>query len=207
MSHTPLRVLIVIDHLGFANGVVHGPGRLLLEQLPRFDRSIVQPTLCVLRERHPIAAQFERRGFNPVFLGRAKWDPRALADLARLAHDTDADLLHLLGEKAMILGRIAARITGRRAIIHLRDTKRPGPLVGLLARCLAPRTDLALGCADAVTDLAVTHWAIPRARARTLLNGIDVDRFASPPPDARDPIRREFGIDADAEGLKGAANA
>ncbi len=194
----PLRVLLLIGHPRFPRGVVHGPGRLLLEQLPRLDPALVRPTLCVLREPHPLAAQFEQRGFPPVFLGRAKWDPRALPDLVRLVRATDADLLHLLGEKAMILGRIAARRTRRRAIIHLRDTKHPGRAVRLLARLLAPHTDLALGCADAVTDLAVSDWAIPRDRARTLLNGIDVDRFASPSPGARERIREELAIPADA---------
>lgn len=194
----PVRVLIVIDHLGFAGGVIHGPGRLLLEQLPRFDRSLIDPTLCVLRPRHPIAARFQALGFEPVFLGRSKWDPRALADLVGLVRRLDTDVLHLMGEKAMILGRLAARATGRRTIIHLRDTKSPRPAVRLLARRLAPWTDLALGCAGPVTDLAVRDWNIPRHKARTLHNGIDVDRFAAPDPGARARIRAELRIAGDA---------
>lgn len=194
----PVRILIVIDHLGFAGGVIHGPGRLLLEQLPRFDRSLVDPTLCVLRPHHPIAARFQALGFEPVFLGRSKWDPRALADLVALVRRLDAQVLHLMGEKAMILGRLAARATGRRAIIHLRDTKSPKPAVRLLARRLAPWTDLALGCAGPVTDLAVRDWGIPPHKARTLFNGIDVDRFAHPDPAARARVRTELHIADDA---------
>ncbi len=190
----PVRVMIVIDHLGFAGGVIHGPGRLLLEQLPRFDRSLVDPLLCVLRPHHPMAARFEAIGFPPVFLGRSKWDPRALADLVRLVRRARSDVLHLMGEKAMILGRLAARAAGCRAIIHLRDTKSPTPTVRFLARRLAPWTDLALGCAGPVTDLAVRDWAIPPHKARTLLNGIDVDRFANPAPDARARVRAELRI-------------
>lgn len=193
-----VRVLIVIDHLGFAGGVIHGPGRLLLEQLPRFDRSLVEPSLCVLRPHHPMAERFRAIGVDPIFLGRAKWDPRVTTDLIRLVRRDAPDVLHLMGEKAMILGRIAARATGRRAIIHLRDTKSPRLAVRFLARRLAPCTDLALGCADAVTELAVRDWAIPRHKARTLLNGINVDRFASPDPGARERIRAELRIPPDA---------
>lgn len=54
----PLRVLFLSDHLGHADGRIHGVTTYFLETLPAFDRTRVTPTLCILQPHHQAAARF-----------------------------------------------------------------------------------------------------------------------------------------------------
>jgi glycosyltransferase involved in cell wall biosynthesis len=194
----PLRVLFVNDHLGYGGGVVHGVTRYFLNVIPRLDSRVVQAEACFLRGPHPAAKQLRDAGVEPIFLGRRKHDPRAMGDLVRLVRERAVDILHLAGMKSMLLGRLAARRVGCRAVIHLHDTQSLGPVLGFLQRRLADSTDAALGVSEAVRQLAIDEFGIDARRAATLHNGVPIAEFASPPPKARQTIRRELQIDADA---------
>ena len=194
MQGEPIRVLFVNDHAGYPGGVIHGVTRYFLNVLPRLDPSKVNASLCFLRDRHPAAAELEGRGLRPVFLNRGNGDPRALMGLVRLVRARGVDILHVAGMKGLLLGRIAAGITRRHAIIHLHDTKSIGVIMRFVQRRVARWTDLALGVSDPVSTLAIREFGISPDRVQTLHNGIPVGEFASPSPAARSRIRRELGI-------------
>lgn len=193
-----IRVLFVNDHLGYEGGVVHGVTRYFLNVIPRFDPQHVDAKACFLRGPHPAAGLLRDRGIEPLFLDRAKADPRALWDLAAIARRLDIDILHLAGMKSILLGRIAARLAGCRAVIHLHDTQTLGRWLGFAQRRLARWTHAALAVSDPVRRLAIDEFGIDPACAETLHNGVSLDEFAAVPADARNAIRREFDIDADA---------
>jgi glycosyltransferase involved in cell wall biosynthesis len=194
----PIRVLFVNDHLGYDGGVIHGVTRYFLNVIPRLNSAVVEAQACFLRKPHPAAQRLRDAGIEADFLARTKHDPRALWDLMSLVHRRRIDILHLAGMKSILLGRLAAKRAGCRSVIHLHDTQRLGPALGLLQRRLAPWTAAAIGVSDAVSRLAVADFGIEPQVAITIHNGVPIEEFASPPPRARQSIRYEFRIDADA---------
>jgi glycosyltransferase involved in cell wall biosynthesis len=189
-----LNVLMVTDHLGHANGVIHGASHYYLQVLPRLDSRRFNVTLCVLRDRHPFADELEAAGVHPIFLNRPKWDVRALTDLYRLVRSTRVDLLHCLAMKGCLCGRIVAHLTGTPAIIHLHDTNDPGRLIGMLQRRVAPWTARALAVSDTVRRYTHEQLGVPLERIETLHNGLDLRAFGEPAAGARQRIRREFAL-------------
>jgi glycosyltransferase involved in cell wall biosynthesis len=177
----PVRVLFVYDHLGYPDGVTHGLTRYCGSVLPRLNDGPVQLTACFLREAHPAAAELERKGLSPVFLARSKWDPRALTDVLELIRKHRIEVVHAVGQKGILVGRTAARLTGCAALIHLRDMFPLSPPVRMLMRATAHWTDLALGVSGAVRDYAVQEYKVRADRAELLYNGIALEDFAAPP--------------------------
>ena len=191
----PLRVLFVKDTLGKAGGLVTGGTTYLIETLPNFDRTKVEPILCILRHRDSVADSFEAVGIYPMFLSRKKWDPRAIADLLRVLREHKVDLLHLEGKKSLILGRIAARFAKLPAIVHLHDMLPLTPLLRILQRALAPWTAAAIAVSQTVYEVATGEYAISVKRVEVIHNGHDINRFSTPSQDARFRIRQELGLD------------
>ena len=195
----PLRVLFVQDHLGQSADSIHGVTRYLLSTLPALDRRTIEPSLCILTPWHPVGGPLlEAEGIEPVFLGRAKWDPRAALDLIRLVRAGAIDLLHVSGFKAAMLGRIAALATGRAAIIHLHDARPMVPWVRLIQHRLAHGTDAAIVVSEALRGVAVADYGMAPGRVQVLYNGVDCDAFARVPADARSRVRQEFDLAEDA---------
>ena len=193
----PIRVLVINDHLGYTGGVIHGV-TTYFATLSGFDRRQVEPCLCILGPRHPAAERFEAIGISPIFLGRSKWDPRALVDLVRVVREQEIDVLHLSGMKGMVLGRIAARITGRPAIVHFHDTTRVSFWLRFLQRRVVPGATYALAVSEAVRRFVIEDFGIPSSRIEVLHYGMDIDGMAASGPDAGPRIRREHGLDQDA---------
>jgi hypothetical protein len=108
-----LRILFVVDHLGYPGGVSTGGATYLTLIGGRLLEAGIKPRVYVLRGHDAASAdRLQNVGVEPVFLGRAKWDPRALGDLLRVIHREKPDVLHLNGMKAHLLGRLAAFMTG-----------------------------------------------------------------------------------------------
>lgn len=193
------RVLIVNDHFGHEGGAIHGVTTYFFNILPDIDPARAELSLGILRGPHPAADRFSARaGFEPVFLNRSKWDPRALTDLCRLIRQRGVNVLHLAGMKGILLGRLAGRATGCANLIHLHDTQPPSSMMRRLQASLVPWTDLAVGCSEAVRLRAVRTFGMPADRTRTLYNGLPLERFANPGPAASQNIRRELNIPSDA---------
>jgi glycosyltransferase involved in cell wall biosynthesis len=192
-------VLFVNDHLGFADGVIHGPARYFLNVLPRFDPSTVAPSLCILRDWHPFAEHLEKAGIPPIFLNRKKWDPRVVLDLVRMIRSLDINVIHLLGMKGCLLGRIAARITGTPCLIHLRDMNPIGSTIRFMQQRLAAWTDLALAVSNPVRSFTIEQLGMPANRVKVLHNPIDMAEFDRLTITDREQARQEFGIPMDAQ--------
>jgi glycosyltransferase involved in cell wall biosynthesis len=189
-----IKVLFANDHLGHRNGVVHGLTTYFLETLPCFEKTRVEPTLCILGRWHPAVTRFAASGLQPLFLARGKWDPGALADIVRLIRSRRIDLLHLSGMKAILLGRIAARLTRRPTVIHLHDLSPLGSWLRFGQRHCVPKPDLALAVSNAVRDFAIRQFRLQPQRVEVLHNGHALERYARACADARFRIRTEFGL-------------
>lgn len=190
----PVRVLFVWDHLGYANGATHGLTRYCLNVLPRLNCGSVRVTACFLREEHVAGAELRRLGVEPIFLGRSKWDPRALFDVMALIRRHDIEVVHARGYKGILAGRTAGRLLGRGVIIHLGDMFRLSPVIRVLMRGTARWTDVAQGVSRAVCEHAHSALAVPRDRVELLYNGVVFDQFRPPGEDRLCAWRREHGI-------------
>lgn len=192
------RVLFLSDHLGYDNGSTHGATRYFRNVLPRLDRERVDLHVCFLRGEHPAAVGLRQAGVRPTFLGRGKWDPRALLDLVRLIRRYEIDIVHAAGVKGIFLGRAAARRTGAAAVVHLHDIQPANlPLMTAL-RCTSDWSHRVLAVSDAVARFAVDVFGERSERVEVLYNGLNVSEFARPEPSARKRLREQWGVPADA---------
>jgi L-malate glycosyltransferase len=194
VADAPLRVLALSDHLGHPDGRVHGGTTYFVTTYPAIREAGVDLKVAFMAPPHPAAEGLREHGIEPVFLGRSKWDMRACFDVARLIREHRSQVLHLASFKSQFLGRLIAPRFGCRSIIHLHDTVPLGPVVGPLQRSVRKRTDLALAVSDAVGELGVNEYGLPREKVLTLHNGIDVDAFGLPRPAARGNLLGELGL-------------
>jgi glycosyltransferase involved in cell wall biosynthesis len=186
-------VLFVHDHLGYPGGAIHGVTTYFRSVLPGFDTTEVENLLCINTYPHPGAALLEAAGVRSMFfLGRSKWDPRVLWDLVLLIRKQRIDVLHLTGMKGMFLGRIAARLTGRPAIIHFHDADRAW--LHLLQRRLARWTDWAVAVCEPVRRTVIRDFALPPEKVEVLHNGICAEPFENVDRNARGRVRAGLGI-------------
>jgi len=157
-------VMILADHLGYAGGVPHGVTTYLLNVLPQLAACGLELTVCFLREPHPAARELPARGIHPVFLGARKWDPTVVWRVAALARRNGVRLLHATGVKGTLVGRIAARLVGARALLHVRFLGRRSDVPRLLSAVdlvVMPSRSEGLGLA-AVEALAAARPVIVR---------------------------------------------
>jgi len=193
-----MRVLFLSDHLGYENGVTHGATTYFMSVLPQLASEDVDLTVCFLRDRHEAADRLEAMGIEPLFLSRGKWDPRALSDLLSIIRERDIQIIHAAGMKGILLGSISARLTRRKAVIHLHDTRHPGVVFAALQRLATRWSDLTVVVSAAVGELAVKTFRVPESRVITMHNPVDTTRFSNRDDDARMRIRRDLNIPADA---------
>jgi glycosyltransferase involved in cell wall biosynthesis len=193
-----INVLFVNDHLGFADGVIHGPARYFLNILKCFDPERVNPNLCILREWHPFADEMAKEGINPVFLSRSKWDPYVIIDLVKIVRKEKIDILHLAGMKGCLIGRIVSRITGIPSVIHFRDMNPEGAVTRFLQRSVSSWTDYALAVSEPIRDFAISKYAVEGNRVEVLHNPIS-EELLNNTYNSRERIRSEFNITSDSQ--------
>jgi glycosyltransferase involved in cell wall biosynthesis len=192
------RVLFVLDHLGYPDGVVHGGTSYCTSVLPGLARHGVAARLCVLRERHPAAAWLTALGHEPIFLNRPRWDPQAFVDLWRVVRQVRPNVLHLLSFKAMTLGSLLARRAKLATVLHLHDCTPPPALMRPLLCYLAGQAQATIAVSGSVAKFATGAYDLPASRLTVLHNGIDLARLRL--PDAADRVaqRARLGIPATA---------
>lgn len=115
-------VLIVIS-----TTQIGGPGKGLLQLLPRLPAAGVRPILCTFKRRHVADTPFIRacrdRGVEPIVLDQSfNFDPRPLAALYRLAQAHAPVLLQTHGYKENIFGLILRALARRPWICFLHGT-------------------------------------------------------------------------------------
>jgi glycosyltransferase involved in cell wall biosynthesis len=161
----------------------------------------------------PYVEQVEALGVThvPVHALTRTWDPRrdlaAARELARVLRRLDLDVLHTHNPKSGVLGRVLGRLVGVPVVVNTchglwvrpEDRMAKRALVYAAEGMAARLSHFELYQNDA--DRHTLRRVVPAERARTVGNGIDLDRFR-PDPDARARIRAELGL-GDGEVLVG----
>jgi len=174
------RVLLIGDHFGYSGGVAHGVTSYYLNVLPALRAAGLPFRGCFLREPHPLARPLLDSGIDLRFLDSGKWSPWVFADVAKIARDYRPDIVHTIGMKSCVAGRVAARVTKAAHLVHVHDLERPPTPIRLLYRPLALRSEAAACVSSAVASYAPDIYRLRPERTVVLHNAIDLKRFTEP---------------------------
>lgn len=190
-----LRVMMLADRLGPRSGEIDGSTTYVLQTAPALVDAGVELTVCFMAGYHPAGRALEAQGIAPIFLGRGKYDPRALWDVDRLVAEREIRLLHLSGLKSHLLGRLAALRHGCRTLLHMHDSMPLGWPISSLQRSVAAATDLAIAVSTPLAEWCAEHYRLSEAKVLAVQNGVDLARYAEPSPGAKARLCAELGID------------
>jgi glycosyltransferase involved in cell wall biosynthesis len=190
-------IMVLADHIGYADGVRHGVTTYLLHVLPLLAAAGVDLTVCFLRAPHPAAAELRARAIRPVFFDAGKWNPTVALRVAALARRKRVRLLHATGVKGTLVARIAARLVGARTLLHVHDLNDPGAALSAVQRLLARPTDAAVCVSEAVRDLTVSRYRVRPERVRVARNGIPLEALRGAGAGARRRVQAELRIEPD----------
>jgi glycosyltransferase involved in cell wall biosynthesis len=192
-------VLHVCDKFGVRGSSIHGVSRLFSWWFPRYDPARFEVHLCGLKSPEPATEWLGEQGIRVHHLGRGRFDPRLAGDIASLARRLGARILHVHGYAAADFGRVAARLTGSRLVLHehFADPRMPA-YQGLADRLLAPWTDAAVAVSGSTRDFLVRQRHVPAGRVRLIWNGAPLDEFAPVAPERARRLREQLGLAADA---------
>lgn len=194
-----INVLLINDHLGWNQRIMHGVGRLFLQWIPHFDNQRFNISVCILRPEYHFAEAFAERNISVQFLGCGKYNVLALPRILKVIKHDNIDIIHGQGFGATNFVRMARVLTGVPVLIHLHDTNTYYPLVQRLAdRMLARFTDRGI----AVSHVVKKFWieggrlkGLNPERIDVMYNCVDLDDFASPPQVDINHQKAMLGID------------
>ncbi len=194
MSSDPIRVLAVMDKLGYHERLF-GSGRLWLATLPIFLSMGCMVIPCVLRLNAELNQRFAQRGVRIRDLHKNRHDPLTIISLCRLIWKERIQVLHLHGDGATTFGRIAAWLTGVPAIVHYHDLGQSAPkYVGWFDRALAPLATKAVAISAAVAEACVSARHIRREKVVVITNAIEEDWSQDADSGAWARLRHTLGI-------------
>jgi glycosyltransferase involved in cell wall biosynthesis len=192
-------VLHVCDKFGVRGSSIHGVSRLFSWWFPRYDRARYSPSLVGLKQPEPATVWLGEQGIPVHHLGRGRFDPRILGDLVALIRARGARILHVHGYAAADFGRLAARATGTRLVLHehFADPRMPG-YQALADRLLRSYTHGAIAVSGSTRDFLVRQRFVPAERVRLIWNGAPLDEFAPVARERALALRRRLGLAEDA---------
>lgn len=194
------RIVWMIDSLGHG-----GAERMTLALLERFDRARFDLRVCALQERggNPMAREIEKTGVPVDLLGIPYLrHPANLFKILRYLRQHRPALLHLQLEFSVILGSLAARLTGIPAVATLHTLDNPQQRRAywryrLSLFALHRWCSRVLAVSESTRQHHLHDGGIPPAHILTLYNGIDLSTYGEHPPAFRLEKRRELGLKPD----------
>jgi glycosyltransferase involved in cell wall biosynthesis len=192
-------VLHVCDKFGVRGSSIHGVSRLFSWWFPRYDRARFSPSLVGLKQPEPATEWLGEQGIPVHHLRRGRFDPRILGDLIALVRGRDVRILHVHGYAAADFGRLAARATGARLVLHehFADPRMPA-YQALADRLLRRYTHGAIAVSGSTRDFLVRERFVPEQRVRVIWNGAPLDEFAPVARERALALRRSLGLAEDA---------
>jgi glycosyltransferase involved in cell wall biosynthesis len=171
----PVRVLLVIDKLGFPGIRLHGSGRAVLDWSTAFDRRDVEINLCVIRDVGGLKEELRRERMDIDFLDSSPFSPRVLTQLLRLIRERHIDVLHVNGYGASTFGRLAGWFSRTPVIVHvhshgLYDPKGYPAYMKAVDRVLARVTARAVVISEATRDFCTDYMGFVPSQVEVVHN-------------------------------------
>jgi sugar transferase (PEP-CTERM/EpsH1 system associated) len=157
-----------------------GQEKLLVELARHADRSRFALTFVSLGDRGALAGDLEAWGGTVVALGQPSGlKPGLIFRLARLFRRWRPGVVHTHDSRSLIYAVPASRLAGVPWIVHTRHGRdiHATPRQVAVVRHLARLVDRFVCVSGDVEALSIVE-GIASGRLRTILNGIDVERFA-----------------------------
>jgi glycosyltransferase involved in cell wall biosynthesis len=200
MSHRPLNILQICDHLGWEGSRMHGVKRLFSWMIPRFDPTRFNVSLLSLRKRDLSEEPLEALGIDITYLERSKFDPLTLPALLNLLDRKQPDILHMHGYGATTFGRLVAAMRGIPTILHEHANLTDTPWFQKVAdRLLQPYTDIAIAVSKSTAEFVIRARQIPASKVKVVYLGAPVEEFGRPrTPEEIAEARAELGLSPDA---------
>lgn len=131
----------------------------------------------------PLSSVLDESGI-PYTVVHGGFDSRAPATLARvrrIIRSFKPDIVHTHLVGADVIGQTAAALEGTRIVVSTQhDTYERPPYVRAFRRMTAKRLAAAVAISPAVIGYCSTRLHVEPARVATIINGIDIGRFARP---------------------------
>lgn len=188
----PQRIFFMADHLGHANGLIHGGTTYFLNTLPALRDAGYDVTPVFIAPRHPAAEQLEAAGVRPHFLGLGKRDLRCFTAFTKLLDAKPHDVVHLHSFKSHLAGRRAAHKRGIASVVHVHDQIAIKQPMRLLQRRLSSATAALVGITDSVTRHGHEQYGVPIERCHTVLHGLNLAPFVEARERHGHAVRREL---------------
>ncbi len=156
-----------------------GAEKLLAMSLPYLNRSIFDYKVAYfLTHRNQLVPEFERQSI-PIFCLKSEkfYDFRAIFKLARLLRESEIDILHIHLPYPGILGRVAAHLSGVKAVVYTEHSmlERQRRLTRLGNLLTYPLNDVTIAVSDAVLHSVLYRQIFKHGIFVTIHNGIDLN--------------------------------
>ena len=193
-----IRVLQVVDKFSIDGESIHGIARLMSWWTNAIDRDHFDMNILGLKAPSNAGRYIERQGGRVFYSDYGRLNPASLLDIARVARQTQTDLLHLHGYKACTLGRIVGALLGMPVVLHEHAVfpKMP-PYQKLADWLLAPLNDRVVVNCEAVAEFCVERRSMDPENIEIIFNGVPLNEFREVSDSAAAEAAEELGIGAD----------
>jgi glycosyltransferase involved in cell wall biosynthesis len=193
-----IRVLQVVDKFSIDGESIHGIARLMSWWTNAIDRDHFDMNILGLKAPSNAGRYIERQGGRVFYSDYGRLNPASLLDIARVARQTQTDLLHLHGYKACTLGRIVGALLGMPVVLHEHAAFPTMPPYQKLADwLLAPLNDRVVVNCEAVAEFCVERRSMDPENIEIIFNGVPLDEFREVSDSAAAEAAEELGIGAD----------
>lgn len=183
-----IRVLHVIDHLGFGGAEVYVKN--LAENI---DKNKVESLVCALRT-NPDAISINAK---LISLKYSRYDPRTIPAVAKLCAEHNIDILHAHLHKSIASCLLASLICKKPLVVHEHGgIVRKGltfSIYRLLLKLLRHRASTIIANSEAMARELAASAGIDRAGIKVIYNAVDFGTF-DPGRFSRRAIRQKLGI-------------
>lgn len=194
----PIRALQVVDKFSTDGESIHGIARLMAWWTNAIDHECFEMNILGLKGPSKAGRYIEQQGGQVFYSDYGRLNPVSLLDIARVAHQTQTDLLHLHGHKACTLGRIVGALLGMPAILHEHAVLPTVPPYQKLADWLLARlNDRVVVNSEAVAEFCVERRSVDPENIEIIFNGVPLNEFRGVPDSAAVEAAEELGIGAD----------
>ena len=173
-----IRVVHICDKFGVEGSSVHGVSRLFSWWFPRFDKERYDVRLVGLRKSDEACENLKRQGIEVVSLNKGKFDFSTITEIVKIIRQQKVDILHLHGYGATNFGRIAAKLTKVKNIVHEHFVDPAMPMYQVpVDFVLSGFTDFGIANCEAVKDFMVEKRFLARGKVKVVFNGAPLQEF------------------------------
>jgi len=193
-----IRVLQVVDKFSIDGESIHGIARLMSWWVNTIDRDHFDMNILGLKAPSNAGRYIERQGGRVFYSDYGRLNPASLLDIARVARQTQSDLLHVHGYKAWTLGRVVGLLLGMPVVLHEHAVFPTVPSYQKVADwLLAPLNDRVVVNSEDVAEFCVGKRSADPENIEMIFNGVPLDKFRDVSNDVIQETANELGIKVD----------